>query len=62
MARHTSSKEAQSKANMRYKQKTYKRIVFSLRLNEDKEIINDLETARKAGKTCREWLREKYYH
>lgn len=61
MARHTSSKEAQNKANAKYKAKTYKRIVFSLRLDEDKLIIEDIEKARRSGKTCRQWLREVYY-
>ena len=62
MARHTSSKEAQDRANAKYKAKTYKRVTLLLRLEEDELIIKSIEKAHKAGKSSREWLRELYFY
>lgn len=61
MKRHSASKEAQDRANAKYKAKTYKRVIFSLRLEEDRDIIESLEQARKQGMSGREWIRAFYY-
>ena len=49
--------EAQRAAIDRYDAKTYKRISFALRVEEDAHIIEDIEVAQSEGATLREWLR-----
>lgn len=50
--------EAQRTANDRYDAKTYKRVVFALRLQEDADIIEDIKAAQDNGLSLREWLRK----
>ena len=50
--------KSQKEATARYDAKTYKKVLFTLRLDEDKDIIEDLEIAHKKGLKSREWLRE----
>lgn len=45
-------------ANDRYDSKTYKRFIITLRLDEDKEIINALEEQREEGIPLRHYLHE----
>lgn len=52
--------EAQSRANAKYDAKTYKRFLFKLRIEDDKDIIKSLEKAMDKGITKREWLREQF--
>ena len=49
---------ARAEANARYDAKTYKKVNLALRVEEDKEIIQDLERAKQNGYTSREWLEE----
>ena len=49
--------EAQRAANDRYDAKTFKKISFALRLQEDADIIRDIEAARVQGLSLRSWLR-----
>lgn len=49
--------EARRAANDRYDAKTYQRITFALRRQEDEDIIRDFEDATAEGLTRREWLR-----
>lgn len=49
--------EARRAANDRYDAKTYKRVVFALRIKDDADIIEDIESAQSEGATLREWLR-----
>ena len=44
--------------NKRYDDKTYKRILFKLRIKDDADIIRDIEFAQKDGVALREWLRD----
>lgn len=44
-------------SNKRYDDKTYKRIMFKLRIKEDADIIRDIEISQKEGTALREWLR-----
>ena len=53
--------EAQRAANDRYDAKTYKRIVFALRIQEDADIIEDIKASQDAGLSLREWLRDLFY-
>ena len=57
MAKYTQAKQ---EANARYDAKTYKKINIALRREEDAEIINSLDRAKKKGLTNREWLKELY--
>lgn len=52
--------EAQRLANDRYDAKTYKKILFALRVQDDADIIKDIEAAQSAGSSLRMWLREIY--
>ena len=52
--------EAHRAANDRYDAKTYTRFLFSLRLQDDADIIEDIKAARDAGLTLRGWLRNLY--
>ena len=47
-------------ATRRYAAKTYKQITIILRKEEDADIIEDREKARRDGVKNREWLREMY--
>lgn len=49
--------EAQRAAANRYDVKTYKKISFALRLQDDADIIGDIEAAKAEGLSLREWLR-----
>lgn len=49
--------EAQRIAADKYDAKTYKRIVFALRVEDDADIIEDIKIAQGNGLTLREWLR-----
>lgn len=50
--------DARRAANARYDEKTYKKILFSLRKEEDADIIESLQQAKRKGVSNREWLRE----
>ena len=52
--------EAKRRANDRYDAKTFKKIMFALRLQEDADIIRDIEAAKDKGITLRGWLRNLY--
>ncbi len=49
--------EKRAASNKRYDAKTYKRINFSLRLEDDADIIEDIEAAQREGLSLRQWLR-----
>lgn len=49
---------AQRAAANRYDAKTYRKISFALRVQDDADIIRDIEAARDEGISLREWLRE----
>lgn len=50
--------EAHRAANDRYDEKTYKRIVFAMRIQEDADIIEDIKSAQDNGVSLRQWLRD----
>lgn len=50
--------EAQRAAADKYDAKTYKRITFALRVQDDEDIIRDIEAAQAEGISLRAWLRE----
>lgn len=50
--------EAQRLASNRYDAKTYRKISFALRIQDDADIIEDLESAKNEGLSLREWLRK----
>lgn len=52
--------EARREANNRYDAKTYRRITFALRVQEDADIIRDIEAAQSEGVSLRGWLRNLY--
>lgn len=52
--------EAQRAAIDRYDAKTFKKISFALRFQEDADIIEDIEAAKAQGLSLREWLRKIY--
>lgn len=52
--------EARAAAIARYDEKTYKDVNIKLRLEEDADILGDIQEAKKAGLTLREWLRGLY--
>lgn len=47
---------AKREAIRRYDDKTYKRFMLYLRIDDDREIIDDLENSREQGLSLREWL------
>lgn len=49
---------ARQEANARYNSKTYKQYTIVLRWDDDEDIINSIEAAKKNGLSYREWLRE----
>ena len=50
--------KAKLAANRRYDNKTYRKVLFALRVEEDADILRDLDRAQKKGLSRREWLRE----
>lgn len=52
--------EAQRLAVERYDAKTYRKVLFALRLEDDADIIKDIEGAQGAGLSLRMWLRGIY--
>lgn len=52
--------QAQREAIERYESKIYKKYLIRLRIDEDKEIIEAFEKAKKDGRPYRELLREKF--
>lgn len=52
--------QAKREAIERYHERTYKRVILALRLDEDADIIKDLADAQEHGISYREWLRELY--
>ena len=48
--------EAKRAATDRYDAKTYKKVLFNLRKEDDAEIIKDMEEAVSKGMRRREWL------
>ena len=48
--------EARAASNKKYDAKTYKKINFALRVDEDADIIEDIEAAQREGLSLREWL------
>lgn len=51
---------AQLQANERFKGKTYRCILFEMRLQEDADIIASLEDAKQHGVKKMEWMRSIY--
>lgn len=54
---HTAS---QREAVARYQAKTYKKINFALRIEDDADILKSIDEAKAHGLSLREWLRELY--
>ena len=54
--RYVSSLEASS----RYREKTYDTVIIRLRKEDDADLIEYVNAARRSGKTSREWLRDLY--
>ena len=52
--------EAQRLAANKYDEKTYKKISFALRFQDDADIIESIEAAKNEGLALREWLRNIY--
>lgn len=50
--------QARRNANDKYDAKTYKKITFALRVQDDADIIRDIKAAKSEGKSLRGWLRE----
>ena len=49
--------EAQRAAADKFDAKTYKKILFTLRIKEDADILEDIEAAQAEGVSLRAWLR-----
>lgn len=49
--------EAQRAAADRFDAKAYKKILFTLRIKEDADILEDIEAAQAEGISLRAWLR-----
>ena len=49
--------EAQRAAADKFDAKTYKKILFTLRINEDADILEDIKAAQAEGISLRGWLR-----
>lgn len=52
--------EAQAKAFAEYDAKTFKKVLFRLRYDEDADIIESYEDAKENGIKKNEWLREMF--
>ena len=50
--------EAQRVAADKYDARTYKKILFSLRLQDDADILKDIKAAQSEGVSLRGWLRD----
>ena len=48
---------AHAESNARYDAKTYKTMLFKLRLEDDADIIEAIQEAQEHGISKREWLR-----
>ena len=53
--------EARYRANRKYDAKTYRKMMFTLRVDGDAEIIKDIDSAAARGMNHREWLHDLYY-
>lgn len=53
--------EARKNANSRYDAKTYKQVAIRFRIDDDKEILEDMELAKANGYSLREWVNEMFY-
>ena len=51
---------ARAEANAKYDAKTYRKINIALRKEDDADILDSLEEAKRKGLNNREWLRELY--
>lgn len=60
MSKYKGLTPAQSEANARYDAKIYKNFLFKLRIDDDADIIESIQTAQTHGINKREWLRELY--
>ena len=60
MARHSSSKEAQRRADARYKDKTYKQLAIRFRKDDDADMLEVLQNGHDDGVSFRKMLREWY--
>ena len=49
--------DKRAEANKRYDDKTYKRVTFKLRIDDDADLIEAWKTAQDKGLSNREWLR-----
>lgn len=49
--------EAQRAAADKFDAKTYKKILFTLRIKEDADILEDIKAAQGKGVSLRGWLR-----
>ena len=58
MSKYKGLTQAQYEANNRYVNKTYKKLTFYLRRDDDKDILDSLDEAKDYGVNKREWLRE----
>ena len=58
MSKYAGLTPAQSEANAKYDAKTYKKMLFRLRLEDDADIIQSIQEAQDQGLNKREWLRE----
>ena len=52
--------EARARANKAYDDKTYKKILLTLRYDEDSDMIESLQHDQEHGIKAREWLREMF--
>lgn len=59
MAKYT---QAQAEAMQRYREKTLKRHMFELRIDEDRDIIESIEDAVEHGIPKRQWLSDIFHY
>ena len=52
--------QAHAESNARYDAKTYKTMLFKLRLEDDAEIIESIQEAQEHGISKREWLTSQF--
>lgn len=62
MSKYTGVTEAKARAIAKYDEKTYKKMLFRLRVEEDAEIIKAIQEAQEQGINKREWLHELFYN
>ena len=58
MSKYKGLTRAQYVANVRYVGKTYKKVMFYLRVDDDSDILDALDEAKQHGITKRKWLRD----